>query len=500
MATEHHNATHDQVTLFAETSSLLQNEYTLESRISPQKGRPLEKLQLAALCAIRLVDPIAFTQIFPYINEMLQAMHVTDDPSKIGFYSGMVESAFAIAQLISIYQWARLSDVVGRRPVVILGTVGIAFTSFMFGLSRTLAGVLAARALAGIFCGNVAVIQSILAEITDSSNQAIAYPLFGLMWPLGVIVGPLLGGALSKPNEQFPQVFDCAFFRTFPYFLPCAVASCICLLGAALALLFLEETLPIKTRMITRDYSVSYGAADHDDDMKRELPPPSAKEILSLPIIRAICASGFALSFVETAFDVVFVLVCYSPISSGGLHFSPSEIGYSLATCGSLAACVQLFLLPVVLRRFDTARVYTFCMGLWPCVFLMMPLLNAIARSGLQDDEVSVDAKALVWIGVAIMLALSRLGCLAYSLNMILVKENAPSVAALGATNGIATFAQCFARAISPAVVSSLFALSSEKQLLRGYMWVATMVAISIFGCILSTGIAEGRRVVRSSR
>lgn len=57
------------------------------------KITPVPKAQLASLCAVRLVDPIAFTQIFPYVNEMMEWLHVTEDHSKIGFYSGMVVSA-----------------------------------------------------------------------------------------------------------------------------------------------------------------------------------------------------------------------------------------------------------------------------------------------------------------------------------------------------------------------------------------------------------------------
>ncbi|KZT28496.1 MFS general substrate transporter [Neolentinus lepideus HHB14362 ss-1] len=486
--------------IYDETSPLLHNERTLQSSPSCRKHhKPLKKSQLATLCAIRLVDPISFTQIFPYINEMLQTMHITDDPSTIGFYSGLVESVFAIAQLVSIYQWARffVLDIIGRRPVIILGTVGIAFTTLMFGLSRSLAGVLAARALAGIFCGNIAVIQSVLAEITDSSNQVIAYPIYGLMWPLGVIIGPLLGGALSKPSEWSSKLFSTRFFELYPYFLPCATASCVCLFGACLALVYLEEASP--SRLSRRDCSFASDVTLHEDD--KDMNSLTAKAILSVPIIRAICTSGFALSFVETAFGVVFVLVCYSPIRSGGLEFSPSEIGYSLATCGTLAAFVQLFLLPIVLKRFDTAKVYTFCMSLWTYVFMLLPVLNVIARIGAQPAGGVIDArvKALVWAGLGIVLALSRLGCLAFSLNMILVKEFAPSPAALGVTNGIATLAQCFARAISPAVVSSLFALSVEKHLLHGCLWVAVMVAISIYGCILSRKIAVERKIMDNS-
>lgn len=56
------------------------------------KTTPIPKAQLAVLCAVRLVDPIMFTQIFPYVNEMMDHLHLTDDPSKVGLFSGMVVS------------------------------------------------------------------------------------------------------------------------------------------------------------------------------------------------------------------------------------------------------------------------------------------------------------------------------------------------------------------------------------------------------------------------
>lgn len=53
---------------------------------------PVPKAQLITLCLVRLVDPIMFTQIFPYVNEMIDHLHLTDDPSKTGLYSGIVVS------------------------------------------------------------------------------------------------------------------------------------------------------------------------------------------------------------------------------------------------------------------------------------------------------------------------------------------------------------------------------------------------------------------------
>ena len=51
---------------------------------------PLPVVQLAILCAVRLMDPVTFTQIFPYINQFLTRLHLVEDQSQIGFYSGLV--------------------------------------------------------------------------------------------------------------------------------------------------------------------------------------------------------------------------------------------------------------------------------------------------------------------------------------------------------------------------------------------------------------------------
>lgn len=73
----------------------LEDAIKLEDRTRPTRSHgvtPLPKAQLATICLVRLVDPIMFTQIFPYVNEMMEHLRLTDDPSKIGLYSGMVVS------------------------------------------------------------------------------------------------------------------------------------------------------------------------------------------------------------------------------------------------------------------------------------------------------------------------------------------------------------------------------------------------------------------------
>ncbi|TEB35962.1 MFS general substrate transporter [Coprinellus micaceus] len=199
---------------------------------------PLPKLQLAILCAVRLMDPVTFTQIFPYINEFISRLHLVEDDSQIGFYSGLVESTFALFQLLSIYQWAKLSD----DPVVVGGTFGLALATFFLGFTSSLRTILLSRALAGLFSGIAAVLHSVLGELTDSTNQHIAFPLYGLFWPLGSILGPILGGSLANPAKKYPDVFGEAFFEEYPYFLPCFAAGLLAFATAVFGVLSLSET------------------------------------------------------------------------------------------------------------------------------------------------------------------------------------------------------------------------------------------------------------------
>ena len=88
---------------------------------------PIPWRQLLTLCLVRLIDPICFSQIFPYINDMLLDMRVVgrNAPERAGFYSGLIESTFSVAVALAIYPWARLSGALRSfwlrlrlRPVV----------------------------------------------------------------------------------------------------------------------------------------------------------------------------------------------------------------------------------------------------------------------------------------------------------------------------------------------------------------------------------------------
>ncbi|KAF8163161.1 major facilitator superfamily multidrug-resistance, DHA1 sub-family [Crassisporium funariophilum] len=471
------------------------DESTLEARASGTdsacslKPTPLPKVQLGILCLLRILDPMNFSQIFPYVNQFMIDLHVTNDLSKIGFYSGL-ESAFACSQLLSIYPWGIFSDRFGRRPVVLVGVAGLAITTILFGLSSTFNTVMLSRGLAGLFSGNVAVIPSILCEITDQTNQAFAFPFFGFWWPVGAIIGPLIGGFFSNPATRYPRYFDYDFLRVYPYFLPCLLVSSFSFLAFVTSWFLLEETLSSKVEK-PKTAPRSYGATTQAEGHVAVPISHNLSQLLAMPIIRALCTSGCALSFISTSFDVIFVLFCFSPVSAGGLAFSTSEIGFALSVAGGIAGLLQVFFMPMVLRRVDHAAMYHFCMKIWPYTFLALPLLNIIARHGVVagKDQLEVRVTFILWIGIFLVLCMARVAFLAYSVNMLLMKRYAPNSSSIGSTTGLVQFSICLSRAFSPAFASSTFAFSNKMTFLHGYSWVLVMAMLGFLGCLFSRNI-----------
>ncbi|KAG9035187.1 hypothetical protein FRB95_011921 [Tulasnella sp. JGI-2019a] len=463
------------------------------------KRTPLPKKQLAIICLCRLAEPIAYTQIFPYINQMVEELHVTEKQADIGFYSGVVDGLFAFAQLCTVFQWGRLSDRIGRRPVVMCGLAGGAIASSCFGLSTNIWHMLIFRAMAGGLTGNVAVIQSILGEITDETNQGRAFPLAEVTWSIGSIIGPLIGGNLSHPTERYPTIFgNVEFLVRHPFFLPCFVSSCISLCGILFSFFFLDETLPSKVAL-RKEKSVErapllrkqtqdafYGAITNcvKPAESTVVLAPSITTLLLDYRMRQALIVGFLHSFSGMAWETVFVLFAYTPAALGGLEQSPSQIALFLSAIGAVGIFLCMFAFPILHHRFGTVPLYRACMMLWPIVFALFCTTSLLNRWAIRQPGNA--AQSLTWTGVTLILSTGRVAVLAYATHMIVIKEAAPNKEALGATFGLSLAIGCSARAVSQPFVSSLFAYSIDRQILGGqFVWIV-MFGIAVSGYISS--------------
>lgn len=207
-------------------------------------GKPLPKRQIFLLCFARMMEPIAFFSIFPFIAQMVQRNgHLPE--SDVGFYSGLIESLFSATQVVVLIFWGRLADRIGRKPVLLCSLAGLTVGPVLFCMATTIPQMMLFRCLAGMFSGSDLIIRTMVSENSTPATQARAFSWFSVGGNLGLFLGPVVGGTLANPATQYPSLFGgIEFFERHPFALPGFAAGGISLVGAMAVAFCLEETLP----------------------------------------------------------------------------------------------------------------------------------------------------------------------------------------------------------------------------------------------------------------
>ncbi|PPQ98760.1 psilocybin transporter (PsiT) [Panaeolus cyanescens] len=515
----------EHAALLSDTASSFSSRDDIEDQKHQKTRTPIPTGQLGVLFSIRFTEPIIYSHLWPYINQFVNDIGVADgNPRNVGFYSGLIESVFACGEVCSIFVLSRLSDRIGRRPVLLPSALGIAIFTALFGLSTSFTMMLILRICAGLLAGATPIVHSIVSELTDETNNALVVPLYGLITPIGFAIGPLIGGTLEHAATKYPNLFGYEFLRRYPYFLPSFIPCCMAIVGVMFGYFFLQETLPsiVKARKrlerqrssssLSSKNSTLYGATDcHDRDPSDataftpenaeeevESQPKSIKELIKDPSIRAIMGSGTFLMFLYTSSDVIFSLYCFTAVEDGGVGLPPDKIGYAFSVAGLIAMLMQLCVTPWVLRTFDKAKVYNFCMCSFPIVFALMGCLNPLAQMGFDEIHKTIHPTTtkLLYAAIAVLLLLARVCVMAFPISMMLVKQNADKHS-LATANGLVQVAMTLARAFCPTIASSVFAYSTSQHIMGGHFWVIVMVTISLAGVWQSTNIS---RVTKSTQ
>ncbi|KAJ2321910.1 hypothetical protein IWW51_004318, partial [Coemansia sp. RSA 2702] len=357
------------------------------------KETPLPWDKLLVLLSVRLSEPINATLILPFVYQMVEDFNVAKSPKDISFYASLLFASFSVCQTMTIMYWSRLSDRIGRRPVMLIGLVGYLLSFLMFGVARSFAWALAARCLNGLLAGNVAVIKSALAEISDDTNRARMMALLPLMWNIGTVGGSAIGGIFADPVHQYPGVFgDMEIFRVFPYLLPCLIGCSITLFGLVLGVFKLQETLvrepsgkkPFEQRATppraTPSSSSSSLATETtqllaDGDAPKQL---TVRELLTPTVVR-VMATNVVVCLAVAMCDQAYPIFAASDPSDGGLGFASREIGFSLAISGVAVLYLQLIAYPKLERKYGALRCYQIGQKITIPFYLAIPFLSLLA-------------------------------------------------------------------------------------------------------------------------
>lgn len=408
---------------------------------------------------MRLTEPVSFTVIFPFINKMIEDLNIAPDRTQVGTYAGLIESLFALAQLCTVLFWGRLSDRIGRKPVLLSGLLGLSIGIIAFGLQKTLIGLVIARSFAGAMNGNIAVVKSALAEITDETNKAKAFPLLPLCYALGLTIGPAIGGYTADPAKQYPNsVFaDWPLFSTYPYFLPCLLSGLLNLLAFVLGTFGLDETLPSKAPATRKAYTLVSSTEDNEQQQTISLieVAPPLRALLTKYVTMLLISFGF-MAFENSAWLSIVPLFSYTRVEDGGLGLNLDQIGMTLSANGVVALVVQGLLFPHLHRRMGVVRLYRLVRLSYPIAFMSLPLVRAISQlcpTQSSSTSVSIFAMVLVMMGRSV-------GNMSIVCMTLLINDSAPNHASLGSVNGLGQSVASFSRAISPFLAGKLFSIS----------------------------------------
>jgi MFS family permease len=450
---------------------------------------PIPWAQLWVLLILQLAEPLTSQVIYPFAPEFVRNVGITHgDESRVGYYVGLLQSLFFATQALTVLVWSKLSDVVGRKPILLIGLFGLSLSMASFGLSTSYWGALFSRCLNGALNGNSGIMKSIVAEITDPTNLPQVYAYMPVSWSTGSTLGPMIGGALSRPAERYPNTFGKSeFLKKYLYFLPCAVSATFSALAWLLALVFLKETVssPVTIRsLLTKRSKPSPSVREVEID-EAERPYP-LRRLMTRQVLLSIINYA-TLSLVDISLRAIQPLFFSTPVSNGGLGLEPPAIGKILMYFGLLNGVFQLICFARIHALLGTKRLFVCGLLCGIPMFGLFPVMSALARA--------YGVGRIVYLSVALQLAFALGVNSCYGCIFIYLTAASPNRASLGATNGLAQVLVSIMRAIGPVSATSLFSLSLAEGYLGGGMVYLVLVGISAVS--IACGIALPRQVRR---
>jgi DHA1 family multidrug resistance protein-like MFS transporter len=229
---------------------------------------------------------------------------------------GLLTGIYALMQFLFAPLWGRLSDHIGRKPLVLIGIAGFAIAQVLFGLANSLWLFYGARIIGGIFSAAMfPAATAYVADVTTDDERSRGMAWQGTAVSLGVVFGPAFGGLLARSDLQLPTGFD---QLTIPAFsVPFFAAALLALLTLPVIVRWLPESLP------------SGSASTHE----RQSPKRWRGLAIQLwPLLALASAVQFGLAMFEATFALH---------AKEMLGYGPAGVGAVFMVCGSVMAVFQ---------------------------------------------------------------------------------------------------------------------------------------------------------------
>jgi MFS family permease len=319
---------------------------------------------LPTLLSVMFINLLGFGIIVPLLPFYAQSFHAP------AWQIALIFSAYAMGAFFGEPLWGRISDSIGRKPILISTVMGNCLCYLALAFAPNIFVAFIVRFIGGMASGNGAVIQGYIADVTPPAERTAKMSLLGAAYNIGFIVGPALGGLLAHPSAGH------AGFR-----IPLLVASCLSALCVAGLAVFLKESR-VHRRISSR---------------------PSRWAVLNTaltnPIVSRLMLVTFLAGCAFNGIESVFGLWTQARFAWG-----PQQVGSAFAVTGIVSAICQVAVTGRVSKRFGEARVLSAGMALTTmCVTLQPFSVGAWMIVGLL--AISAFGQSIAWPNVSALLS-----------------------------------------------------------------------------------------------
>ena len=267
---------------------------------------------LWVLVFICVINSLGFGIIVPLLYTYGKMFGLT------GRTLGILTASFSVAQFFATPLLGALSDKFGRKPLLVISLAGTCISFLLFAEARSLMVLFAARILDGLTGGNISVAQAMVSDSSTPENRAKNFGILGSSFAFGFIIGPAIGGLLSKYSLQVPFYF----------------AAGISLIGVICSMIFLKETNSTGKKSLQEP---NYGAIFI-----------SLATILKRPVTGTAIFTGFLLTMAQFT-----MIIGFQTFSVDILKIDPTKMGWFFA-CFSIVGIIAQLGVPWVTKTFSS--------------------------------------------------------------------------------------------------------------------------------------------------
>lgn len=326
--------------------------------MTPQPLTPqAERRALIVLLAVIYLMIAGFGLVIPLLPFFAQAYDAE------AWQVVLLFSAFSLGQFIGEPFWGKLSDRIGRRPVLILTItmVGVSYAALAF--APNLIAAFAVRFLNGLFAGNISTLQGALADITPPEKRAQRMGIMGAAFSAGFTTGPAIGGFLAQPARG-----------ALGFQLPLLVAAGFAL-ASAVAVVFLVR----EHRVITTNASAA-SARPRAAGLREAFAHPVISRVVMISFIVVVGFAG--------------IEATYGLWTEARFAWGPREIGVAFMATGLMGAFFQGWLNGRLARVYGEARTLT--------GGLVFMLIGLVVQGAAPTWQVSIIGFSFICLGQSI--------------------------------------------------------------------------------------------------